>query len=152
MKSTPAAPGYDEVLVAGDPEWRTEAERRENGIPIAEGNWEVLVKTAARVNVAVPADPTIPLLRIRGRHSRCSRDIARFTPVEEFKARVEQLVHLMKSTPTAPGYDEVMAAGDPEWRTEAERLRNVACRGILKIPLLRIRGRQSLQPVLHRYR
>ena len=40
MKATPAAPGYDEVLVAGDPEWRTEAERRQHGIPLAEGNWE----------------------------------------------------------------------------------------------------------------
>jgi LDH2 family malate/lactate/ureidoglycolate dehydrogenase len=54
MKATPAAPGYEEVLVAGDPEWRTEAERRANGIPIAEGNWDALCKAAARVNVAVP--------------------------------------------------------------------------------------------------
>jgi LDH2 family malate/lactate/ureidoglycolate dehydrogenase len=52
MKNTPPAPGYDEVLVAGDPEWRTEAERRRNGIPIPDGNWDSLVKAAARVNVA----------------------------------------------------------------------------------------------------
>ena len=51
MKSTPAAPGYDEVLVAGDPEWRIEAERRKNGIPIADGNWEQLCKAAERVGV-----------------------------------------------------------------------------------------------------
>jgi LDH2 family malate/lactate/ureidoglycolate dehydrogenase len=55
VKGAPAAPGYGEVLVAGDPEWRTEAERRRNGIPISDGNWETLVKTAARVNVAPPA-------------------------------------------------------------------------------------------------
>ena len=55
MKSTPAAPGYDEVMVAGDPEWRTEAERREKGIPIAEGNWEKLCKAAERVGVEMPA-------------------------------------------------------------------------------------------------
>jgi LDH2 family malate/lactate/ureidoglycolate dehydrogenase len=54
MKSTPTAPGYDEVMVAGDPEWRTEAERGANGIPIPDGNWDNLVKTAARVNVAAP--------------------------------------------------------------------------------------------------
>jgi LDH2 family malate/lactate/ureidoglycolate dehydrogenase len=54
MKSTPAAPGYDEVMVAGDPEWRMEAERRKNGIPIAEGNWEQLVKAAGRVGVGTP--------------------------------------------------------------------------------------------------
>ncbi len=54
MKSTPTAPGYDEVLVAGDPEWRIEAERRQNGIPIAEGNWENLCKAAERVGVSSP--------------------------------------------------------------------------------------------------
>ena len=52
MKSTPAAPGFDEVLVAGDPEWRTEAERRVTGLPIAGGNWDQLLKAAARVGVA----------------------------------------------------------------------------------------------------
>jgi LDH2 family malate/lactate/ureidoglycolate dehydrogenase len=51
MKSTPAAPGFDEVLVAGDPEWRMEAERRVKGLPIAAGNWDLLLKAAARVNV-----------------------------------------------------------------------------------------------------
>ncbi|HEY2017494.1 MAG TPA: Ldh family oxidoreductase [Bryobacteraceae bacterium] len=55
MKSTPTAPGYDEVMVAGDPEWRTEAERREKGIPIAEGNWQALCTAASRVAVEVPA-------------------------------------------------------------------------------------------------
>jgi LDH2 family malate/lactate/ureidoglycolate dehydrogenase len=55
MKSTPTAPGYDEVLVAGDAEWRTEARRLSEGIPIPDGNWETLVKTAGRVNVEVPA-------------------------------------------------------------------------------------------------
>jgi LDH2 family malate/lactate/ureidoglycolate dehydrogenase len=52
LKSTAPAPGYDEVLVAGDPEWRIEAERRENGVPMAEGNWDAMVKAAERVGVA----------------------------------------------------------------------------------------------------
>lgn len=55
IKSTPAAPGYDEVLVAGDPEWRIEAQRLRDGVPIAEGNWENLCKAATSVGVAVPA-------------------------------------------------------------------------------------------------
>jgi LDH2 family malate/lactate/ureidoglycolate dehydrogenase len=55
MKSTAPAPGYIEVLVAGDPEWRMEAERRKNGIPIAEGNWEKLTQAAQSVGVGVPA-------------------------------------------------------------------------------------------------
>ncbi|HXS98365.1 MAG TPA: Ldh family oxidoreductase [Candidatus Limnocylindrales bacterium] len=68
-------------------------------------------------------------IRMRGRKVRNSQmflaiDIARFMPVEEFTARVEKLVELIKSTPAAPGYDEVLVAGDPEWRTEEERLRN----------------------------
>ena len=54
VKTTAPAPGYDEVLVAGDPEWRTEAERLKHGIPLAEGNWEGLCKAAARVKVAAP--------------------------------------------------------------------------------------------------
>ncbi|HKE25079.1 MAG TPA: Ldh family oxidoreductase [Bryobacteraceae bacterium] len=54
VKSTPAAPGYHEVMVAGDPEWRMEAERLNNGIPIPDGNWETLVKAAARVGVSPP--------------------------------------------------------------------------------------------------
>jgi LDH2 family malate/lactate/ureidoglycolate dehydrogenase len=56
MKSTPAAPGFSEVLVAGDPEWRIEAERRIKGLPIADGNWDLLVKAAAKVHV-----PAIPV-------------------------------------------------------------------------------------------
>jgi LDH2 family malate/lactate/ureidoglycolate dehydrogenase len=68
-------------------------------------------------------------IRVRGKKVRNSQmfmaiDIARFLPVEEFTARVERLVKIMKSTPTAPGYEEVMVAGDPEWRTEAERKRD----------------------------
>lgn len=53
MKTTPAAPGYDEVMVAGDPEWRMEAERRAQGIPIEDGNWAALLQAAGRVGVAV---------------------------------------------------------------------------------------------------
>jgi LDH2 family malate/lactate/ureidoglycolate dehydrogenase len=91
-------------------------------------------------------------IRIRGRANRCSQcfiaiDVAHFMPVEEFAARVERLVNLMKTTPAAPGYDEVLVAGDPEWRTEAERRRSgipiedgnwdklVKTAGSLKVPV-----------------
>ena len=40
-------------MVAGDPEWRTEAERLEDGIPIADGNWETLLKDR-RARVPAP--------------------------------------------------------------------------------------------------
>ena len=52
IKSVPPAQGYDEVLVAGEPERRLEAERRAQGIPIEDGNWETLCQAAGRVGVA----------------------------------------------------------------------------------------------------
>jgi LDH2 family malate/lactate/ureidoglycolate dehydrogenase len=51
VKSTPPAKGYQEVLLAGEPEWRMEEERRANGIPLEEGTWKLLVDTAARLGV-----------------------------------------------------------------------------------------------------
>src|SRR5204863_955171 len=59
MKGTATAPGYDEVLVAGEPEWRIEAERSRDGIPVAEGNWSALKKAAASVGVTAPAVPGV---------------------------------------------------------------------------------------------
>ncbi len=54
VKSTRPAAGYDEVLVAGDPEWRAEQTRRREGVPLQTGVWESLVETARRVGVAPP--------------------------------------------------------------------------------------------------
>lgn len=54
VKSTPPAKGYEEVLVAGEPEWRIEAERRANGIPLEHGTWKSLTNAASRLSVAVP--------------------------------------------------------------------------------------------------
>lgn len=55
VKSSAPAKGFDEVLVAGEPEWRNEAQRRAEGIPISQGTWEGLTAIAARYNVAVPS-------------------------------------------------------------------------------------------------
>jgi len=65
-------------------------------------------------------------IRIRGRAMRASQmflgiDIARFLPLEEFTARMDGLIDLVKSTPAAKGYGEVLVAGEPEWRMEVER-------------------------------
>jgi LDH2 family malate/lactate/ureidoglycolate dehydrogenase len=51
VKSAAPAKGYGEVMVAGDPEWHTEAARRQSGIPIGDGTWQCLVETAARLGV-----------------------------------------------------------------------------------------------------
>ena len=48
-------------------------------------------------------------------------DIKRFLPVEDFRQRVEHFVTMMKSSPVAEGFDEVLVAGDPQWRTERQR-------------------------------
>ncbi len=50
-------------------------------------------------------------------------DVGRLLPLSEFQARMEHLVRTVKSTPVAPGYEEILVAGDPEWRAEASRLR-----------------------------
>jgi LDH2 family malate/lactate/ureidoglycolate dehydrogenase len=51
-------------------------------------------------------------------------DIARIMPVAEFEERLARLVAMAKSASPAPGYDEVLVAGEPEWRAEAENLRD----------------------------
>ena len=48
-------------------------------------------------------------------------DIGAFCPVDEFKKRVDQLFAELKSQPTAPGVDEILIPGEPEWRTKQRR-------------------------------
>ncbi|MEO8028735.1 MAG: Ldh family oxidoreductase [Bryobacteraceae bacterium] len=54
LKDGQTAPGYDEVVIAGEPEWREEARRLREGIPLDEGVWKALVETAAKVGVEAP--------------------------------------------------------------------------------------------------
>ena len=54
IKNTPTAAGYDEVLVAGEPEERIEAERRQSGIPIDAGTWSRFEALAAEFGVPLP--------------------------------------------------------------------------------------------------
>ena len=54
-------------------------------------------------------------IRYRGKLVRVSQcyiaiDVAHFMPVEEFTARMEKLVGLVKSTPAAPGYGAPQSA------------------------------------------
>jgi LDH2 family malate/lactate/ureidoglycolate dehydrogenase len=60
MKSAKPAAGYEEVLVAGDPEWRAEEVRASEGIPLAEGVWKKLLESAERLGVGVPAVTALP--------------------------------------------------------------------------------------------
>ncbi len=54
VKSSKPASGYDEVLVAGDPEWRAEEQRRRDGIPLSEGVWQNLLQASQQLGVALP--------------------------------------------------------------------------------------------------
>jgi LDH2 family malate/lactate/ureidoglycolate dehydrogenase len=54
VKGSRPAAGFEEVLIAGDPEWRSDAGRRRDGIPIARGIWQELTKLGERLNVPVP--------------------------------------------------------------------------------------------------
>ena len=52
-RAVPPAPGFAEVLVPGDPEARTRAVRRRDGIPIEDDVWQMVVDAGALVGVAV---------------------------------------------------------------------------------------------------
>lgn len=59
MKSSAPADGFDEVLVAGDPEWRNAAKRRQAGIPLSEGVWKTITDAAEAVGVTPPSADTM---------------------------------------------------------------------------------------------
>jgi LDH2 family malate/lactate/ureidoglycolate dehydrogenase len=54
VKSSAHATGYGEILVAGDPEWRMEEQRRRDGIPVSDGVWQNLTEAARKLKVELP--------------------------------------------------------------------------------------------------
>jgi uncharacterized oxidoreductase len=50
-------------------------------------------------------------------------DIAKFTPIEDFYRRVDELVAHVKSSPLAPGFDEILVPGEIESRQANRRSR-----------------------------
>ena len=55
VRECPRVENCPEILLPGDPERRTLAERTKNGIPFDEGNWQQLLKLAERFGVSAPA-------------------------------------------------------------------------------------------------
>ncbi len=53
IKDVPPAPGFDEVLVPGEPEVRTAERRLKEGIPVAEDTWAEIVAAAQSVGVTL---------------------------------------------------------------------------------------------------
>jgi uncharacterized oxidoreductase len=52
FKDTKTVAGIDEVLVPGEPETRTRAERTKNGVPLPDETWAAIVNTAREVGVS----------------------------------------------------------------------------------------------------
>ena len=52
IKDTKPAPGFDEVLIPGEPEARSAASRQENGIPLDDTTWSQIVEVAMKLGVA----------------------------------------------------------------------------------------------------
>ncbi|MDP6951867.1 MAG: Ldh family oxidoreductase, partial [Alphaproteobacteria bacterium] len=51
VKSSPKAKEGGEILMPGDPELRTKAERMAGGIPLDDNTWAQLAETAAKVGI-----------------------------------------------------------------------------------------------------
>jgi LDH2 family malate/lactate/ureidoglycolate dehydrogenase len=56
IKSIPPAAGVSEVLIPGEPEYRSTAERRRSGIEVPQATWKKLLDTASELGVELP-DP-----------------------------------------------------------------------------------------------
>lgn len=53
VKDTPAAPGFEAVMLPGEPESVTRARRSAQGIPIDDKTWQTIVEAAAKVGVTL---------------------------------------------------------------------------------------------------
>ena len=55
VKETPLAEGFTEVLYPGEIEYRTEQQRRRDGIPIEDETWRQLTGLAPASGLAIPS-------------------------------------------------------------------------------------------------
>ncbi len=55
VKSTPTLPGFDQVLLPGEPELRTRAQRLQDGIDVEDETWRQIEQAAAMVGYVMPA-------------------------------------------------------------------------------------------------
>lgn len=56
-------------------------------------------------------------------HTFIAIDPARFMPAGEFAARMDRLVDIVKAATLADGHEEILVAGEPEWRCQETRQR-----------------------------
>lgn len=57
----------------------------------------------------------------RNGHFVIAIDIAAFTDLAAFKQRMDDYIAIMKASERAPGFDEILMPGEPEFRKEAEQ-------------------------------
>ncbi|MAG37243.1 MAG: dehydrogenase [Dehalococcoidia bacterium] len=55
LKNTPPAPGFEEVLIPGEPEQRSRERRQREDIPVPESTWEEIRSIAAEFGLTMPA-------------------------------------------------------------------------------------------------
>jgi uncharacterized oxidoreductase len=55
LRNTRPAPGVEQVMVPGDPERRSRAERKQNGIPLSDGTWSELCAIADKLELGQAA-------------------------------------------------------------------------------------------------
>ena len=65
IKSSPPAPGHDEVFLPGEPDYRNMERRRRDGISIDGNTWEQIVAAASAVGVGSPELPDQPVASLR---------------------------------------------------------------------------------------
>jgi uncharacterized oxidoreductase len=55
VKSSKLRPGSKEIMIPGEPEFRTEQKRRKEGIPVPEKTWEEITNIAKNLNLDIAA-------------------------------------------------------------------------------------------------
>jgi LDH2 family malate/lactate/ureidoglycolate dehydrogenase len=48
-------------------------------------------------------------------------DVGRFVPTADFMEQVEAFSDRLRAAPRAPGFDEILMPGEPEWRSRIQR-------------------------------
>ena len=111
----------------------TDTQAALSGFPMPLGGYKgsglglmVEILTAALGGARMSTD--VGSLRVKERplsvsHAFLVIDPDRFIGLAKFKLAVSRLTSMIKSTPPATGYEEVLIAGEPEWRAEKRRLR-----------------------------
>ena len=51
-------------------------------------------------------------------------NVDKFVPLQTFKERVDKLIRLIRNSPKAEGFEEILIPGEPEYREQQKRMKN----------------------------